>query len=109
MHKLIKKITLVLVMLTLSASAFALTLKEAKQQGKVGEMPSGYIGVIVNSPDAQALIKQVNGKRKQLYIGLARKNKISLKQVAALAGEKALKKTAKGHYIKNAQGKWVKK
>ena len=106
MYSLIKRITLVLALLSLTFEAFALSLKDAKQQGLVGELTSGYLGAVVKNPDTQTLVKQVNDKRKKLYIGLARKNKLSLKQVAALAGEKALKKTAKGHYIKNAKGKW---
>lgn len=108
-HKLIKRITLMLLVMVVAFPAFALNLKEAKQQGLVGEMPSGYLGAVVSNSGTTALIKQVNGKRKQLYIKLARKNKIKVQQVAALAGEKAMKKTASGHYIKNAQGKWVKK
>ncbi|MFT5161889.1 MAG: hypothetical protein ACI9FJ_000457 [Alteromonadaceae bacterium] len=109
MYNLIKRITLVVVMLSVTFSAFALDLKQAKQQGLVGEMGNGYLGIVVNNADTQALIKDVNNKRKQVYIKLAKKNKITLKQVSALAGEKAQKKTAKGHFIKNAQDKWVKK
>ncbi len=109
MQTFIKKLSLVMLALTFSVSAFALSLQDAKRSGQVGELPSGYLGVVVNSADAQALVKKVNNKRKQLYIQMARKNKISLKQVAALAGEKAMKKTVSGNYIKNAAGKWVKK
>ena len=42
-------------------------------------------------------------------MNLARKNKITMQQVTALAGEKALAKTQSGHFIKNASGQWVKK
>lgn len=109
MHTFIKRFSVALLALTFSVSAFAISLQDAKKQGKVGETPSGYLGVVVDSPDVQKLVKTVNNKRKQLYLSMARKNKISLKQVAALAGEKAIKKTAGGNYIKNAAGKWVKK
>lgn len=109
MYSLIKRITLVLALLSLTFPAFALSLKEAKQQGLVGELPNGYLGIVVKNPNTQTLIKKVNNKRKQLYISLARKNKLSLQQVGTLAGAKALKKTTAGHYIKDASGKWVKK
>jgi uncharacterized protein YdbL (DUF1318 family) len=106
---IIKKSSLLLMALAVSFSAFALDIKSAKQQGMVGEMTNGYLGVIVKNADTIALAKNVNNKRKQIYIKLARKNKLNLKQVAALAAEKAKKKTAKGHFIQDAAGKWVKK
>jgi uncharacterized protein YdbL (DUF1318 family) len=109
MHTIIKKAAMVLLALTFSVSAFAINLQDAKKQGLVGEMPNGYLGIVVNSPATTALVKSVNNKRKQLYISLARKNKIALKQVAALAAKKAMNKTAAGNFIKNAQGEWVKK
>jgi uncharacterized protein YdbL (DUF1318 family) len=109
MHTFIKKLSLIMFALTFSLSAFAMSLQDAKRSGQVGELPSGYLGIVVDSADVKTLVKKVNNKRKQLYIQMARKNKISLKQIAALAGEKALKKTVSGNYIKNAAGKWVKK
>jgi uncharacterized protein YdbL (DUF1318 family) len=109
MKTLIKQFSLLLVALTFSFNALALTLQDAKAQGKVGEQPSGYLGLVVDNAQVQALVKQVNGKRKQIYLKLARKHKVSVAQIAARAGEKALKKTQAGHYIKNAAGQWVKK
>lgn len=90
-------------------SAWAISLSEAKNQGLVGEMPNGYLGVVVDSPEAKGLVASVNKKRKSIYMNLARKNKITMQQVTALAGEKALAKTQSGHFIKNAAGQWVKK
>ena len=109
MNRFIKQITTLMVALALSLPAFAITLQEAKQQGKVGEMPNGYLGIVVASGEVTELVKSVNNKRKKLYIQLAKKNKLTLKQVAQLAGEKALNKTKAGHYIKDANGQWVKK
>lgn len=109
MYKLMKKTLVALTVITLSFSAWAMSLDQAKQQGLVGEMSTGYLGVIVKSAEAESLVTTVNSKRKQLYLQLARKNKISLAQVATLAGEKALAKTRPGHFIKEASGQWVKK
>ena len=109
LQSIVKRLGLMVLMAIMSFSAFALDLQSAKKQGLVGEMTSGYLGAVVKNADTAKLVKQVNGKRKQLYMNLAKKNKISVKQVAALAGEKAIKKTAKGNYVQNAQGKWVKK
>jgi len=107
--KIVKKLTLTLLISTMAFSAWALSLGDAKQQGLVGEMQNGYLGVVVNNAEAKALVDSVNAKRKSIYINLARKNKITMQQVTALAGKKALEKTQSGHYIQNSSGQWVKK
>ena len=104
-----KKFTFALFATTMAFSAWAITLDDAKQQGLIGEMQNGYLGVVVQSNEAQSLVASVNEKRKSIYLNLARKNKITLAQVTALAGEKALSKTQSGHFIQNAAGQWVKK
>ncbi len=106
---LIKKVSGILLISTITFSAWAISLGAAKQQGLVGEMSNGYLGVVVNSPEAKNLVNSVNQKRKQIYIDLARKNKITMEQVTALAGKKALAKTRSGHFIKNTSGQWIKK
>ncbi|MBU2972344.1 YdbL family protein [Pseudoalteromonas sp. C2R02] len=109
MNKLIKYTSFLIIMLSMSFSALALTLQDAKKQGLVGEMPDGYLGAIKNNAQVASLVNSVNKKRKDLYISLARKNKITLGQISALAGEKAIQKTASGNFIKNAKGQWIKK
>lgn len=109
MNALLQKFALIFIALVFSASALALTLQEAKSQGKVGELPSGYLGVVKSAPKVNELVKSVNAKRKQHYLKIARKNNIQLAQVAARAGERNLQKTAAGHYIQNSAGQWVKK
>lgn len=104
-----KKLTCALLVSTIAFSAWAISLGDAKQQGLVGEMSNGYLGMVVDSPETKDLIASVNKKRKSIYINLARKNKITMQQVTALAGEKAFAKTQSGHFIKNASGQWVKK
>ncbi|MFT5756819.1 MAG: hypothetical protein ACI9LM_001544 [Alteromonadaceae bacterium] len=109
MKKIIKKISLVVAVLSITFSAWAISLDQAKQQGFVGEMPNGYLGIIVASADISSLVAEINEKRKDIYINLARKNKITMQQVTALAGEKAIAKTQPGHFIQSASGSWVKK
>ncbi len=108
-HQLIKKFSLAMVALTITFSAWAVSLEQAKQQGLVGEMANGYLGTVVTSPEVTSLVAEVNKKRKSLYLDIARKNKLSMKQVTALAGEKAIGKTRSGHLIKMASGGWIKK
>ncbi|MCF6435867.1 MULTISPECIES: YdbL family protein [Pseudoalteromonas] len=94
--------------LSMAFSAWALSLDSAKNQGLVGETASGYLAAVSSNAQVQALIDDVNAKRKAKYQQLAKKNGISLSQVEALAGKKAIEKTAKGHYVK-VNGSWVKK
>ena len=108
-NKLIKKFTCAVLVSTIAFSAWAISLSDAKNQGLVGEMPNGYLGVVVDSAEAKSLVASVNKKRKSIYMNLARKNKITMQQVTALAGEKALAKTQSGHFIKNAAGQCVEK
>jgi uncharacterized protein len=108
-NRFFKKITCALLVSTIAFSAWAISLNDAKQQGLVGEMPNGYLGVVVESAEVQSLVDSVNEKRRNIYLNLARKNKITMEQVTALAGVKALEKTQPGHLIKTSDGKWVKK
>ncbi|MCW8832051.1 MAG: YdbL family protein [Colwellia sp.] len=109
MYKFIKKFSLAMAALSITFSAWAISLDQAKQQGLVGEMANGYLGVVVTSPEVTSLVASVNAKRKSLYLDIARKNKLTMKQVTALAGEKAIAKTSSGHYIKMPSGGWIKK
>ena len=92
-------------------SAFALSLKDAKAQGLVGERNDGYVGYVVKpaSAEVKALVKEVNNKRKAKFQSTASNNKISVEQVAALFYERAVNQTQAGHYYQNASGSWVKK
>lgn len=115
-----KKITLLTVLLSsfllaISQNSFAMNLSQAmsqlgtaKSQGLVGEQPDGYLGVVKNQNNAQSIVKLINQARKQQYQKLAAENQLDLPQVEALAGKKALQKTAPGHYIQ-INGNWVKK
>ena len=89
----------------------ALTLDEAKSRGLLGEMSNGYLGIVSASasPEAKALMKDINRKRRQKYQEISRKNGTKLEAVETLAGKTVLKKTKPGHYIKTPSGKWIKK
>lgn len=106
---LIKKVSLVLLASSMAFSAWAVSLDQAKQQGLVGEMSNGYLGVVIASSEVSNLVDMVNKKRKDIYLNLARKNNITMQQVTKLAGEKSMAKTQSGHLIQNASGQWVKK
>lgn len=92
----------------LSFSVWAISLDDAKSQGLVGENSSGYLGLVVPNSEVKAVVDEVNAKRKEQYIKLAKKNNLSLAQVEALAAAKTIEKTQSGHYIE-VNGSWVKK
>jgi len=100
-----------LLLVLLIPTAYAITLQEAKDQGLIGEQRDGYIGLVLNTApaDVAALIRDINGQRRQRYQQIAQQNNISVQQVGALAYERAVAATRSGHYIQNASGSWQRK
>ncbi len=104
------KILLLLSVLCAPLAAWGIELGSAKQQGLVGEQANGYLGSTgAQSAEVSALVKDVNGRRRAKYQQIATKNGISMADVEALAGEKAIARTASGNYIKPTTGGWRKK
>jgi uncharacterized protein YdbL (DUF1318 family) len=92
-----------------SQPLFALSLEEAKSQGLIGEKVNGYLGLVVpGNAEAQALVKDVNQKRRQAYEEIARRNGTNITAVETLAGEKAVQNTKPGNFVEGPGG-WVKK
>ncbi len=90
-------------------SVFALSLDEAKAKGLVGERPNGYLGAVnPSNTEAQAVIADVNQKRRQAYEDIAKRNRTDLRSVETLAGEKAIQNTTPGNFVEGPGG-WVKK
>ncbi len=102
---LLSTATLVMAM---SAPAWALDLDEAKARGRVGEVNSGYIAAVKSSPEVEALVDDINSKRRAYYQKIAEKNGISLLAVEVRAGQKAIEKTASGGLINTGEG-WERK
>lgn len=109
MLKLINRTIISFIFMVLASPAFALDLQDAKSQGLVGEQLNGYLGIVKDAPGVQALVNDVNQRRKAKYQELATKNNIDLATVAKLAGNKAISKTSSGNYIQDPSGNWVKK
>ena len=92
-----------------ATAPFALTLEEAKTKGLVGEKASGYLGMVgAGSGDVQALVGDVNQKRRQAYEEIAKRNGTPVTTVEALAGEKAIQNTRSGNFVEGPGG-WLKK
>jgi uncharacterized protein YdbL (DUF1318 family) len=106
------KILLTLLVLVIPLnSAFALDLNQAKSEGLVGEMSSGYLAVVDGKGSAAVnnLVSDINAKRKTEYKNIAKETGTTLTVVETLAGKKAIEKTTPGHYIQGTTGKLQKK
>ncbi|MGK0442143.1 MAG: hypothetical protein ACJA0N_001950 [Pseudohongiellaceae bacterium] len=102
---------LIILCLGYSSFGFAMDLREAKDQGLVGEMKNGYLSAVESkhSKEIDALVTGINSKRKAHYQKIAAKVGKSLQTVEQLAGEKAQGKTQTGNYIQLPNDKWKKK
>ncbi|HDL7533674.1 TPA: YdbL family protein [Yersinia enterocolitica] len=93
--------------LVFSSGAFALTLEQAKQQGRVGETLSGYLAPVKKDAETLALVEQINLARAEKYQEVAQKNHISTEDVAKLAGQKLVNRAAAGEYVRGINGQWM--
>ena len=73
----------------------------------MGETASGYIAAVKSSSEVDALVKDINQRRKAQYRKIAADNGISLEAVEVRAGQKALEKTPAGEFV-NRGGGWEK-
>ena len=92
-----------------SSGVQALTLADARQQGLVGESQSGYLAVIKQDSDTQALVKQINEARSESYRQLAQSNNLTQQEVARLAGKKLIEKAQPGEFVQGINGQWRRK
>jgi uncharacterized protein YdbL (DUF1318 family) len=88
----------------------ALDLDSAKQQDLVGEKTDGYIAAVSETPsaDVQALVTDVNTKRKAGYQEIAQKNGTKLEDVAVLSAQKLITRSPSGAWIRD-KGQWYQK
>jgi uncharacterized protein YdbL (DUF1318 family) len=107
--RLTSAVCVTIIWAVVTSSAFALSLDEAKANGVVGEKANGYLGVVApTNAEAQALIEDVNQKRRQAYEDIAKRNGTSVQSVERLAGEKAIQNTKPGNFVEGPGG-WMKK
>lgn len=90
-------------------SAWALTLDQARQQGRVGETLSGYIAARQQDDETLALVKRINDGRSQQYQRVAQQNNLTTAEVARIAGEKLVNRAGSGEYVRGINGQWVQK
>lgn len=93
----------------LSQPAMALTLNEARTQGRVGETLSGYLAPLKQDKETLALVNQINAARSENYQQLADSNNLPVDEVAKMAGQKLVSRAQPGEYVQGLNGKWLKK
>lgn len=103
-----RKLLSVIVLLGLLAAfpAFALDLHAARASGVVGEKSDGYAAVLKQTPEAKALVDEVNQKRRQEYMRISKENNQSVDVVAKIAAEKIINGLKSGEYYQGADGRW---
>ncbi|MTD26007.1 YdbL family protein [Erwinia sorbitola] len=95
--------------LLLSPAVMALTLEQARQQGRVGETLNGYIAAVQQDAETLALVKQINEGRAHQYQLLAQQNNMTTREVASIAGLKLVERAKSGEYVRGINGQWLKK
>ena len=112
---MVRRLVCVFLMLV-PLAAFALTLDEARQQGVVGEDWTGYVAAISPNPskEVQAVVADVNDKRRAVYEQVAKQTStasdpVSADDVAKVGAPKVFDKAAPGTYLRLEGQAWKKK
>jgi uncharacterized protein len=87
----------VLVATLAAAPAFALDLHSARASGAVAETSAGYVKAVTPSPEVNALVAEVNAKRKAEYTRISKENGQSVEVVGQLAAPQIAKSIAAGN------------
>jgi uncharacterized protein len=93
----------------LSFPAFALDLHQARSSGMVGEKLDGYAAALSATPEVQALVTDVNAKRRQEYERISKQNGQPIDTVAKLAAQEIFAKLTPGSSYQGTDGNWKKR
>ncbi|EBP7131574.1 DUF1318 domain-containing protein [Salmonella enterica] len=99
----------VLTLSLLTPSVWALTLDEARTQGRVGETLNGYLVALKNDAETQKLVLDINHASRASYQQLADSNHLPVDEVAKMAGQKLVERARPGEYVQGINGKWMRK
>lgn len=92
-----------------AAPAFALDLQSARANGSVGETTKGYIAAVKPSAEVNALVAEVNAKRRQEYSKISAANGQGVDVVGTIAAEQIINNLAPGSLYQAADGSWKKR
>ena len=106
----VKKFVAAFLLVLAFQSAWAIDIHSAKEQGLVGEANTGYLAAVgTPSKEVEALITEVNEKRRAEFQRAASKTGATLEQVQFRFYELAVQRTKPGHYYQDSGGNWKRK
>jgi uncharacterized protein YdbL (DUF1318 family) len=107
----IGRLVTALLILAFSYPAWAIDLDDAKSQGLVGEANTGYLAAVKTpaSDEVEALVAQVNAKRKAAFAKTSQNTGATVEQVRVRFYQLAVQNTRPGHYYQDEGGNWKKK
>lgn len=84
-------------------------IQNAKNQGLIGEMVDGYLGLVKGTApgNVRSEMRQVNIQRRAKYSELAKSSGVSVAVAGALTGEKLVARAKSGQYVRKSNGQWV--
>lgn len=116
--RLFRKLFAALVMLAASLSlspavAQDAVIDQAKAQGVVGEMYTGYLGIADSSratADLRRRVDEVNARRLSIYTDTSQRTGESVSTIAALTAEKQIQRAMSGEAVSAGAGQgWQRK
>lgn len=79
----------------------------AREAGRVGEQPDGYLGIVgAADPALQRIVDDINIKRRAIYAEKAKENNATLEAYALTAGCQAVARTTPGEKYRAPDGSW---
>ncbi len=97
---------LIVLGLLAASPAAALDFHQARSTGLVGEKADGYVAALQKNPETEALVADVNQKRRQEYARISAQNKQPVDVVAKIAAEKIINGLKPGESYQDASGNW---
>lgn len=104
-----KILALALTCALMASPALALDLQQARGQGLVGEKLDGYVAAVKASPEINALVADVNAKRKEEYARISQQNGQTVSVVGKVAAEQIIQGLPAGSLYHGADGSWKKR
>jgi len=98
--------TLILAASLIALPALAMDLQQARASGLVGEKLDGYVTALKPLPDVNALVTDVNAKRKAEYARISKQNSQPIDVVAKLAVAEIVNGLPKGASYQAGDGSW---
>lgn len=79
----------------------------ARSAGHVGEMPTGYLGIVgASNPELKRLVDDINIKRKAVYAERAQAQHATVEEYAFTTGCKLVLQTEPGEKYQTPDGSW---